>query len=326
MKGNGKKRKKATIFRIFLVPLILIMLIQSAITIGTLVVRRTASTLEGYSSGMMNRLVENRKVILQNEMNQRWASVCEKEMLLNGILEQFLQNKGVGLEEVFAFDDMRDELLELFFQECLDVLQNNSTTGVFLVLAGEDAGSAGDYDGFFIRDSDPDTNPANYSDLLLERGGKHLSRNWNIPLDTNWTTSFHMDGQGENMADAYFYEPWRAGGEHMEADTKDLGYWSLPFFLEKDKADSYEMITYSLPLRYQGRVYGVLGVEISNRNLSEYLPASELNETQQSGYMLAVGQEDGSYVPLMGKGVLYNLVRSAGGFELQGTDYENLFW
>ncbi len=324
MKGNGKKRKKATIFRIFLVPLILIMLIQSAITIGTLVVRRTASTLEGYSSGMMNRLVENRKVILQNEMNQRWASVCEKEMLLNGILEQFLQNKGVGLEEVFAFDDMRDGLLELFFQECLDVLQNNSTTGVFLVLAGEDAGSAGDYDGFFIRDSDPDTNPANYSDLLLERGGKHLSRNWNIPLDTNWTTSFHMDGQGENMADAYFYEPWRAGEEHMEADTKDLGYWSLPFFLEKDKADSYEMITYSLPLRYQGRVYGVLGVEISSRNLSEYLPASELNETQQSGYMLAVGQEDGSYVPLMGKGVLYNLVRSEGGFELQGTDYENL--
>ena len=52
-----------------------------------------------------------------------------------------------------------------------------------------------DYDGFFIRDSDPDINPANYTDLLLERGSKHLSREWNIPLDTAWTTHFHMDGE-----------------------------------------------------------------------------------------------------------------------------------
>ena len=83
----------------------------------------------------------------------------------------------------------------------------------------------------------------------MERGGKQLSRNWNIPLDTNWTTRFHMDGQGESASDDYFYEPWRAGAEHADADTKDLGYWSMPFSLEKDKADSYEMITYSLPLR-----------------------------------------------------------------------------
>ncbi len=324
MKGNGKKRKKSTIFKIFLIPLIFIMLLQSAITIGTLIVRRTAPTLEGYSSGMMNRLVENRKVILQNEMNQRWASVYARDEVMGGLLERFLQGEGVGLEDVFASEDRKNRLLETFFPECLDILQNNSTTGVFLVLTGDGMQSAGEYDGFFIRDSDPDTNPANYSDLLLERGGKQLSRNWNIPLDTNWTTRFHMDGQGESASDDYFYEPWRAGAEHADADTKDLGYWSMPFSLEKDKADSYEMITYSLPLRYQGRVYGVLGVEISSRNLCEYLPAAELNATQQSGYMLAVKREDGSYLPLVGKGILYDLVRSGGGVDLEATDYDNL--
>ncbi len=324
MKGNGKKRKKSTIFKIFLIPLIFIMLLQSAITIGTLIVRRTAPTLEGYSSGMMNRLVENRKVILQNEMNQRWASVYARDEVMGGLLERFLQGEGVGLEDVLASEERKNRLLETFFPECLDILQNNSTTGVFLVLTGDDMRSAGEYDGFFIRDSDPDTNPANYSDLLLERGGKQLSRNWNIPLDTNWTTRFHMDGQGESTSDDYFYEPWRAGAEHADADTKDLGYWSMPFSLEKDKADSYEMITYSLPLRYQGRVYGVLGVEISSRNLCEYLPAAELNATQQSGYMLAVKREDGSYFPLVGKGILYDLVRSESGVDLEATDYDNL--
>ena len=82
MKGNSKNRKKSTIFRMFLISLIIIMLVQSAITIGTLIVRRTAETLEEYSGNMMSRLVENRGVILQNDMNQRWASVHEQETRL----------------------------------------------------------------------------------------------------------------------------------------------------------------------------------------------------------------------------------------------------
>ena len=69
MENKDHKRKKTSIFRIFLIPLIIIMLLQSIITIGTLVVRGTAGMLQEYSGSMMNRLVENRGVILQNDMN-----------------------------------------------------------------------------------------------------------------------------------------------------------------------------------------------------------------------------------------------------------------
>ena len=65
MKENEQKKKKPTIFKLFLIPLITIMLIQSVITIGTLVVRRTTGMLEEYSSSMMSRLVENRGGVLQ---------------------------------------------------------------------------------------------------------------------------------------------------------------------------------------------------------------------------------------------------------------------
>lgn len=325
MKDKGHKKKKATIFQMFLIPLIVIMLVQSVITIGTLVIRRTTGMLEEYSGSMMNRLVENRKVILQNDMNQRWAAVHEQETYLDEILESRLKD-GMELNELLASDELKSSLLEMFFPECLDMLQSSSVTGVFVILAGNDMHKAGEFDGFFIRDSDPDTNPANYTDLLLERGSKHLSREWNIPLDTSWTTRFHMAGLGQNQAEKYFYEPWRVGEEYGDADTEDLGYWALPFYLEKDKVDSYEMITYSLPLRHQGCVYGVLGVEISTRKLYDYFPISELNDSQQSGYMLAMMQEDGGYRPLAGKGILYNLVCSMkGAFSLEETDYENLW-
>ncbi|MEY8388477.1 ATP-binding protein [Oscillospiraceae bacterium 38-13] len=314
-------RKKTTIFRIFLIPLIAIMLLQSGITIGTLVVRRTTKTLEEYSGNMMTRLVENRGVILQNDMNQRWASIYEQEPVMNGILERYLENRETDLETLLQSGEEKEELLGRMFPECLDILQNSSTTGVFLVLTGPEAG-AGEYDGFFIRDSDPDTNPVNFSDLLLERGSKELSRAWNIPLDTNWTTRFHMEGGG--TGEAFFYEPWRAGEAFPDADTADLGYWALPFRLGSRETDSHEMITYSLPLRSQGRTYGVLGVEISSRSLYDYFPVAELNDSQQSGYLLAV-KDGGRYTPLVGKGMLYDLVRSMeGGFVLRETDYEAL--
>ena len=110
-RDNRQTRKRRTIFRMFLFPLIAIMLLQGVITIGTLVVRRTTATLEEYSANMMSRLVENRGVILQNDMNQRWASIYEREALLNGLLEQHLDSEGADLATLLLSDEMREALL-----------------------------------------------------------------------------------------------------------------------------------------------------------------------------------------------------------------------
>ena len=317
-----RSKKKPTIFRIFLAPLVAIMLVQSAVTMGTLVIRRTAQTLEEYSSGMMSRLVENRRVILENDMNQRWSSIRDQEPVFTALLAGRLAREELTLEELLNAGEQRAALLELMFPECLDLLSGNSTTGIFLILAGPKGWEAGELDGFFIRDSDPNSNPANHTDLLLERGDKQLSRAWNIPLDTNWTTHFSLDSQ--DSADHYFCAPWKAGGDYPDAETEDLGCWSPPFSMEKNGVDSYEMITYSIPLRYEGRVYGVLGVEISCKNLYSYFPVAELNKSQQSGYMLAVRRDSG-YVPLTGKGILYSLVCAQGEeFQLEETAYSGL--
>ncbi len=319
---RGIRKKKLTIFQIFLIPLIVIMLVQGAVTMGTLVIRRTAQTLEEYSSSMMSRLVENRRVILESDMNQRWSSIRDQETAFTELLAGWLAEKGLTLEGFLRAEEGKAELLELMFPECLDMLSGNSTTGIFLILSGPAGWQAGELDGFFIRDSDPNSNPANYTDLLLERGSKELSRAWDIPLDTNWTTRFSLDSR--DGADRYFCAPWQAGRDYPDADTKDLGCWSPPFSLGKDGTDSYEMITYSIPLRYEGRVYGVLGVEISCKNLYSYFPVAELNKDQQSGYMLAVRRDDG-YVPLAGKGILYSLACSQGEqFQLEQTGYSGL--
>lgn len=212
-----------------------------------------------------------------------------------------------------------------FFQSVLQRCRIVPTTGLFFLFTGESWENPQEYEGFYVRDFDPDKKPANYTDLLLERGNKNLSRQWDVPLDTNWTTKFSMAGEGEDSAEQFFYEPWRAGREHADVDIKNLGYWSTPYFLEKGQEGSYEMISYSLPLRYEGRVYGVLGVEISMKVLSSYLPVEELNESRQSGYILAVKETEGNYRSLWGEGLLSNTIRSGGEtFSLNETKYGSL--
>lgn len=330
-KGNLINRnKKQTIFRIFLIPLVGVMLAQSLIVLGVLVFRRTSTMLQDYSISMLLRMVENRKVILRNDM-VRWSYISGQEAGMNLLVDEFLQEKQLTLEQVLASRDLKNELLEKLFPSCMDTLENSTTTGIFVVLTGEDAegkdaGAAGEYDGFFIRDSSPLTNPSNYSDLMMERGSKQLSRTYGVPLDIYWTTTFAMSGQGQKAEENFFYEPWRAARENAHADTADLGYWSQAFMLETDKKDSHEMVTYSVPLRYQGRVYAVMGVEVAVSYLYDYLPVSEISEDEKAGYALAVRNPDGSYTLMAGRGILYNVVRGDTGRLIlrNNTSYENL--
>ncbi len=317
-----KNNKKHTIFKMFLIPLIVIMLIQSLLIVGTLTARHVSGMIRDYSVDMMSKIVENRKVILENEMTQRWNSILDEEFVMNNLLEEFLTEKQMDLNQLLRDDASCQELLAVFFPECLKTLQNNFSSGVFLVLTDGDREDASDFNGFFIRDSAPKSKNINGTDMLLERGAKDLSRKYNVPFDTCWTTRFHMMGHRQRESDNFFYEPWRAGIENPDARTDDLGYWSRPFILEDNPHDSHEMITYSVPLRHEGTVYAVLGVEISVAYLCEFLPASELNSSQQAGYLLAHHDGDGDYDIYAGKGMLYGMLVSQGErFHLDNTNY-----
>jgi len=326
MARSGEKNKKNTIFQFMLIPLIAIMLIQSLLILGMLTVRKTTQMLGDYKVSMMSRTVENRWSNIQNQMNQRWALNREQELAINSVTSAFLNREHVDIEQVLSSETLRAGLLEEVFPGCINLMQSKNTTGVFFILTGDNMQEAGDYDGFFIRDYDPETSLMNRSDLLLERGNKQLARNWNIPLDTNWTTHFHMEGQGRRDSDRFFYEPWRAGIENPDANAADLGFWSVPFVLENAATDSHKMITYSVPLSYDGVVYGVYGIEVAMDYLYDYFPVNEINDTQQSGYMFALNHEDGSYTALAGRGVLYNSVAGMKkDFVMQTTGYDNLY-
>ncbi len=321
----GIQRKKHTIFQFVLVPLLFVMLLQNSITIGILIANHVTSSLREYSVNTVAHTVENRQMILQNDMTQRWSSISSSETDITLKLEQFLDEQHLSLEQLLREKDQQNAFLGEVFSDCLDIIKNNITTGIFLIMTDGSSQAEGDYTGFFVRDSDPVVRSPNNSDLLLERGSNQFSRAQNIPLDSFWTTDFHMKGIGTRKADDFFYEPWRAGEEHPNAETINLGFWATPFTLENNENDDHKMITYSVPLRFHDQVYGVLGVEISMNYLLGYLPARELSERWQAGYLLAVCTDEHTYRPIAGDGVLYNSIEGAGTcFVTKNTDFDKL--
>ena len=168
------------------------------------------------------------------------------------------------------------------------------------------------YNGFFVRDSDPQTSTAKNTDLLMECGDKNLARGENIALESPGRTKFSFEGVGNREADKFFYTPYTAALANIDADMVNLGYWSTPFILHDNYQDSHKMITYSMPLVYNGRVYGILGTELSTSYILGQATVKDLDKNLNAGCMLAIDIGDGTYTSISGIGVLYDTVTQNG--------------
>lgn len=223
---------------------------------------------------------------------------------------------------------VQEEYLETVFYDMVEVLQYNSTSGIFLVLGNDgDTDSEGEYKGFWVRDSDPQTKTAFRTDLLMERGSKVLSQNMSISLDTSWHTDFHFQGNGKRDADDFFYQPYITAENYVDSRTsmKNLGYWSKPFILEDFYKDNHKMITYSAPLVYDKTVYGVLGIEVGVNDLTKFFQVKDLDSDLNAGFALVVDHGNGNYEGIAGEGALYDAVsRDGSDFVLEEPVQENL--
>ena len=160
----------------------------------------------------------------------------------------------------------------------------------------------------------------NAADMALARGS-------GIALDSSWNSVFHFLGSGVRSADDFFYTPYLLARQNTDADMVDLGYWATPFILEDHRMDNHQMITYSIPLCYQGTVYGILGTEISTSYLSTgFLPVRDLDCNQNAGYAIATDLGNGTYRIVSGKGLLFDSIRRDHEvFSLEETEYRDLF-
>ena len=308
-------KKKKSLWNIFLIPILIIVFVQGAVPFLTLIFSGIRSNMENAVIGLDSHTVENRKVVLENDMIEQWSSVYKESDSLSSALTKVLSNHQMDMQGFMGSGKVQEEYLETVFYDMVEVLQYNSTSGIFLVLGNDgDTDSEGEYKGFWVRDSDPQTKTASRTDLLMERGSKVLSQNMSISLDTSWHTDFHFQGNGKRDADDFFYQPYITAENYVDSRTsmENLGYWSKPFILEEFYKDNHKMITYSAPLVYDKTVYGVLGIEVGVNDLAKYFPVKDLDSNLNAGFALVVDHGNGNYEGIAGEGALYDAVSRDG--------------
>lgn len=321
-------KKKKSLLNIFLIPILIIVFVQGAVPFLTLIFSGIRSNMENAVIGLDSHTVENRKVVLENDMIEQWSSVYKESDSLSSALTKVLSNHQMDMQGFMGSGRVQEEYLETVFYDMVEVLQYNSTSGIFLVLGNDgDTDSEGEYKGFWVRDSDPQTKTASRTDLLMERGSKVLSQNMSISLDTSWHTDFHFQGNGKRDADDFFYQPYITAENYVDSRTsmKNLGYWSKPFILEDFYKDNHKMITYSAPLVYDKTVYGVLGIEVGVNDLTKFFQVKDLDSDLNAGFALVVDHGNGNYEGIAGEGALYDAVsRDGSDFVLEEPVQENL--
>lgn len=308
-------KKKKSLLNIFLIPILIIVFVQGAVPFLTLIFSGIRSNMENAVIGLDSHTVENRKVVLENDMIEQWSSVYKESDSLSSALTKVLSDHQMDMQGFMGSGKVQEEYLETVFYDMVEVLQYNSTSGIFLVLGNDgDTDSEGEYKGFWVRDSDPQTKTASRTDLLMERGSKVLSQNMSISLDTSWHTDFRFQGNGKRAADDFFYQPYITAENYVDSHTsmENLGYWSKPFILEDFYMDNHKMITYSVPLVYDKTVYGVLGIEVGVNDLAKYFPVKDLDSNLNAGFALVVDHGNGNYEGIAGEGALYDAVSRDG--------------
>lgn len=310
------RKRKWTILALFCIPLIAVLVIQSLLSYGTVLIGGTMRLLDSYAVGMMEQTVENRKITLENNMVQHWMEVSEFEEKINRELNSLLSSNRTSVEDFLGDSVLQKKLLQNTAMSSLYQLRKNEVTGSFMILANKDGineeGSM-TCKGYYFRDADPSANSLDYSDVLIERGGRDIVHQTGVALDSYWTTDFTFGPSGQNSRDDFFYKPFEAAEKNPDASYANLGYWSDPFSLNEGKSGGeYPVVTYSVPLISDGVVYGVMGVEISASHIQDMLPSSELNKNEQSGYMLVKSTEKDRWAPLVASGILGERLKAAG--------------
>ena len=319
------KRKK-TILSMFLIPLLFLAIFQGVFPFLMLVMGNIKATLENNAINIDRHIVENRRYTLENNMVGDWGKLQEESHVVTKNLENLLAEYDADIDDFISSDEMQNRLLSDVFSYMVEDIRHRKTTGIFLIMANDNPiDQPSDYNGFFVRDSDPQTATAQNTDLLMECGDKNLARDENIALDSPWRTKFSFAGDGNRDADKFFYTPYKAALANIDTDMVNLGYWSTPFILQDNYQDNHKMITYSMPLVYNGRVYGILGTELSTNYILGQGTIKDLDENLNAGCMLAIDIGDGTYTSIAGNGVLYNTVNQNGNtFKVETTKNKGL--
>lgn len=273
----------------FLLPFLFILVGQALLFYGTSFFGGSIQQIADNAYQLLDQKTTGRKNYLESDMVHRWSNLSEPIESINAEMAAYIEQYGSSAS-VTSDPARTDAFLQDISEHIIYALRKNSVTGAFVVLHN-DSMPQGQYPGLYILHRDPETSTSDNSDLTVRRGSAALYRNLGITTDTFWMPLFDL-GQQPDGVSAFIENPTNTARSYPDLSLADMGYWSPAFSLD---GQCPRVITYSLPLiDSQGKVYGVMGIDLSEEYLRKAISYKELTTSGRGAYCLALVQEDGS--------------------------------
>ncbi len=289
-----KGKKQRSLFQTMLIPLSCIMILQSILFYVAVTYGGIQASLDQSTKDILEQQLFYQTDRMETELHNRWIDFGYTTELLQRAYANYEEQYGT---KPFCKENPNSPTLSSDFlidatPTLLQTLRNNSVNGIFLILNDQRNNiPLGDVTkeqkmGVSLRDLNVKSNDSQNKDLLIGRSPVALLAQFPIALDSWWEAHYSFDRNHPQNNGDFYYQPLRAAWANPESSSKDLGY----FQQEHSVSDaSQEVVSYSIPLISEnGYPYAVLGIELTTKYLSEFLPSNTLGNTGKSSFVLAV--------------------------------------
>lgn len=210
-KRNDKKSKP--ILKKILIPMLLLILVEEIVLIGTIVGGGAVKELNQNARDILQGKVQNRKSYVENEMINSWMNVDSTVEMINEKAAELEKQGAIQLASLDKGSEYCEPLIAGVTDDLIAMMRSNKVTGAYIVFNNEsvedmEKGIYQDKPGIYIRDLDPTTNSSYHnSDLLIERAPVEIVKTLNISTDSSWRPVFEFGKYNARYYD-FIYEPY----------------------------------------------------------------------------------------------------------------------
>lgn len=277
------KKTGRTVFHTAMQPLVMLILLQAAILLGSLYLSGIFSQVNSNERSILGKQVVNRANYLEIQMTQQWSDIAELAQSINRKTQAAIEQGAIRLDLLENDSKEASKLIGMICTDMIETMYRNKNSGIYVIFNTSSLdGNVEPKTGFHVRDFDPTVNATTqYSDLLLECAPISTVKAMNIFTDTGWDTRYDF---GTAYGD-YFRKPFMEAYRAMrKLEAVDYACWN-----SSAQSSLPSGLTYSMPLMLEdGTLYGVLGVELLDDYVGDSLPYDELGFGTDGTYMLAL--------------------------------------
>lgn len=135
MKKNRTQQKYSTsILSRILVPMIFVFVIQAVVMVLMFLSSDIIKKSSDNAYGVLSEKVLNRKIVIENEMLNRWTRIEDlHENVLNVIQTELSQNN-IELDQLADKPDLQNRILDTLLPQLIYIIRRNYVTGAFLII------------------------------------------------------------------------------------------------------------------------------------------------------------------------------------------------